>query len=64
MENKLSMPEIIGQMSATQFIVEIELRVALEMYGENIPAHRIKAILENLQNRTKEADEAWKNRAS
>lgn len=64
MENKLSMSEIIGQMSATQTIVEIELSVALDVYGENIPAHRIKDILESLQKRIKEADKAWENRAS
>jgi hypothetical protein len=61
---KLSMPEIIGKMSATQTIVEIELSVALDVYGDNIPAQRIKDILENLQKRMKEADEAWENRAS
>ena len=62
--NKLSMPEIIGKMSATQTILEIELSTSLEVYGENIPAYRIKEILENLQKRIKEADEAWENRAS
>lgn len=64
MDRKLSMPEIVGQMSATQTIIEIELSVALEVYGDNIPAYRIKDILENLQKRMKEADEAWENRAS
>jgi len=64
MERKLSMPEIVGQMSATQTIIEIELSVALEVYGDNIPSYRIKDILENLQKRMKEADEAWENRAS
>jgi hypothetical protein len=60
---KLSMAEIIGKMSATQTIVEIELSVALDIYGDNIPSHRIKEILEGLQKRKKEADEAWENRA-
>lgn len=64
MENKLSMPEIIGKMSATQTIIEVELSVVLEVYGNNIPAYRIKEILENLQKRMKETDEAWENRAS
>jgi hypothetical protein len=61
---KLSMPEIIGKMSASQLIVEIELSVALEVYGDNIPAVRVKQMLEDLQKRMKEADEAWENRAS
>lgn len=64
MERKLSMPEIIGQMSATQTIIEIELSVALEVYGDNIPAHRIKDILENLQRRIKQSEETWESRAS
>lgn len=64
MENKLSMPEIIGQMSATQTIIEIELSVALEVYGDNIPSYRIKDILENLQRRMKESDKAWESRVS
>ena len=63
MEQKLLMPEIIGKMSATQTIVEVELSVALDVYGDNIPAHRIKDILENLQRRIKETEEAWENRA-
>jgi hypothetical protein len=63
MEQKLLMPEIIGKMSATQTIVEVELSVALQVYGDNIPAHRIKDILENLQRRIKETEEAWENRA-
>lgn len=61
---KLTMPEIIGKMSATQTILEVELSVSLEVYGDNIPAHRIKDILENLQRRIKETEEAWENRAS
>ncbi len=60
---KLSMPQIIGRMSATQTIVEIELSVALDVYGDNIPAYRIKDILENLQKRIKETEEAWEVRA-
>jgi hypothetical protein len=61
---KLSMPEIIGRMSAIQTIVEIELSVALEVYGDNIPAYRVKEILESLQKKMKETEEAWENRAS
>lgn len=64
MNQKLTMPEIVGQMSATQSILEIELKVALDVYGDNIPAYRIKEILENLQKRIKTSDEAWENRAS
>lgn len=64
MENKLSMPQIIGLMSSNQTIVEIELRVALEVYGDSIPAYRIKEILEGLQNRIKKSEESWENRAS
>jgi len=65
MENrKLDVYQIIGRMSATQTIVEVGLSVALEVYGDNIPAHRIKDILENLQKRMKETEEAWENRAS
>lgn len=60
---KLSMAEIIGRMSATQTIIEIELSVALDVYGENIPANRIKEILEALQKRMKQSNEAWENRA-
>ena len=60
---KLSMAEIIGRMSATQTIIEIELSVALDVYGENIPANRIKEILEDLQKRMKQSNEAWENRA-
>jgi hypothetical protein len=61
---KLTMPEIIGRMSAIQTIVEIELSVALEVYGDNIPAYRVKEILESLQKKMKETEEAWENRAS
>jgi hypothetical protein len=61
---KLTMPEIIGKMSASQTIVEVELISALEVYGDKIPAHRVKDILENLQKRIAEAEEAWENRAS
>ena len=61
---KLSMPEIIGKMAATQTVLEIELSTVLDVYGENIPADRIKVILEDLQRRIKESDEAWENRAS
>lgn len=64
MDKKLSMPEIVGRMSASNTIIEIELSVALEVYGDNIPAYRIKDILENLQKRIKESEEAWENRAS
>lgn len=65
MENrKLDVYEIIGKMSATQTIIEVELSVALEMYGDNIPAHRIKDILEGLQRRINETEEAWENRVS
>jgi len=60
---KLSMPQIVGRMSATQTIVEIELSVALDVYGDSIPAYRIKDILENLQKRIKETEEAWEVRA-
>lgn len=60
---KLSMAQIIGKMSASHTIVEIELIAALEVYGENIPANRIKDILESLQKRKKESEEAWENRA-
>jgi hypothetical protein len=61
---KLTMPEIIGKMSATQTILEVELSVALEVYGDNIPADAVKRILENLQTRIKDSNEAWENRAS
>lgn len=61
---KLTMPEIIGKMSATQTIVEVELSTMLEVYGDNIPSDRIKAVLERLKERIKETDEAWENRAS
>ena len=65
MENrKLDVYQIIGKMSATQTIVEVELRSALEVYGDNIPSHSIKNILENLQKRIKETEEAWENRVS
>ena len=60
---KLSMAQIIGKMSASHTIVEIELIAALKVYGENIPANRIKDILESLQKRKKESEEAWENRA-
>ena len=60
----LSMAEIIGQMQASQTILEVELKVALEVYGDNIPAHRIKEMLEDLQKRIKTSEEAWENRAS
>ena len=61
---KLTMPEIIGKLSAGNTIIEIELSVALEVYGDNIPAHRIQDILESLQRRIKQTEEAWENRAS
>ena len=61
---KLSMPEIIGKMAATQTIVEVELSSILEVYGDNIPSDRIKAVLERLKERIKETDEAWESRAS
>lgn len=60
----LSMAEIIGKMQASHTIMEIELKVALEVYGDNIPAHRIKEMLEDLQKRIKTSEEAWENRAS
>jgi hypothetical protein len=63
MEQKLLPAEIVGLLSANNTIVEIELSVALEVYGDNIPARRIKEILENLQRRMKQAEEAWENRA-
>lgn len=61
---KLSMPEVVGKMSANEIIVEIELSVALEVYGDSIPAYRIEQILEDLRRRIKESEEAWENRAS
>jgi phenylalanyl-tRNA synthetase beta subunit len=61
---KLTMPEIIGKMSATQTILEVELSTVLKVYGDNIPADAVKRILEDLQKRMKDSNEAWENRAS
>jgi|688.fasta_scaffold2547153_1 hypothetical protein len=63
MENKLSLPEIVGKMQASNTIIEIELSVALEVYGDNIPAHRIKDILDSLRKRMETTEQAWENRA-
>lgn len=61
---KLSMPQIIGKMSATQGIIAMELRAVLRTHeGQAIPAYLIEDILENLQQRIKEDDQAWENRA-
>jgi hypothetical protein len=63
MENKLSLPEIVGKMQASNTIIEIELSVALIVYGDNIPAHRIKDILDSLRKRMETTEQAWENRA-
>jgi hypothetical protein len=64
MDKKFSFPEMVGKMSASQIIIEIELSVALEVYGDNIPAVRVKQMLEDLRNRMKEQEQEWENRAS
>jgi hypothetical protein len=64
MDKKFSFPEMVGKMSASQIIMEIELSVALEVYGDNIPAYRVKQMLEDLRKRMKEQEQEWENRAS
>jgi hypothetical protein len=64
MDKKISFPEMVGKMSASQIIIEIELSVALEVYGDNIPAVRVKQMLEDLRKRMKEQEQEWENRAS
>jgi hypothetical protein len=61
---KLSMPQIIGILMGSQSIVEIELRVSIDIYGDNIPVSRVKEILESLQKRIKNSEEFWENRVN
>lgn len=61
---KLSMPQIIGTLMGSQSIVEIELRVSIDVYGDNIPAVKVKEILESLQKRIKDSEEFWENRVN
>lgn len=60
---KLETPQIIGSMSASLTIVQINLSSIIKTYGENIPAKVIQELLKEVTERVERHNEQWENRA-